>query len=150
MVYRENTSEKHSSFSINGCFPNDRDVEQQITDLRRACLVEKWMDKDNDVCEKVVVRRRAAAYLQMSSLKNGCDSLYFNSSSSSSDSSYGGGFYSSEAGSINGVSSRSKPICTYTNRKLKNEGKFMRTKSRAMKICGDLKKVKQPISPGGR
>ncbi|XP_010273945.1 PREDICTED: protein BIG GRAIN 1-like B [Nelumbo nucifera] len=33
----------------------------------------------------------------------------------------------------------------------KNEGgRFIRTKSRALKIYGDLKKVKQPISPGGR
>lgn len=173
MIYRERTSEKHSSFSINGCFQNDRDVQQRITGLGRACLVDKWMDKE--VCEKVVVRRRSAADLKRSSQKNECDSLYFNSSSSSSGSSCGGGFSSSEAESINGVSSRPKPIRTYTNRhdeyhtrenqrnayvqkyqledyqsKPKNEGKFVRTKSRAMKIYGDLKKVKQPISPGGR
>ncbi|XP_010261958.1 PREDICTED: protein BIG GRAIN 1-like A [Nelumbo nucifera] len=33
----------------------------------------------------------------------------------------------------------------------KNEGgRFIKTKSRALKLYGDLKKVKQPISPGGR
>ncbi|KAJ8756087.1 hypothetical protein K2173_024634 [Erythroxylum novogranatense] len=35
-------------------------------------------------------------------------------------------------------------------KKPKNEGGFIKTKSRALKIYGDLKKVKQPISPGGR
>ncbi|PIA27725.1 hypothetical protein AQUCO_07600113v1 [Aquilegia coerulea] len=34
--------------------------------------------------------------------------------------------------------------------KVKQEGGFNKTKSKAMKIYGDLKKVKQPISPGGR
>ncbi|KAJ8773895.1 hypothetical protein K2173_009326 [Erythroxylum novogranatense] len=32
----------------------------------------------------------------------------------------------------------------------KHEGGFMKTRSRALKIYGNLKKVKQPISPGGR
>ncbi|KAJ9190374.1 hypothetical protein P3X46_001586 [Hevea brasiliensis] len=34
--------------------------------------------------------------------------------------------------------------------KPKHEGSFVKTKSRALKIYADLKKVKQPISPGGR
>lgn len=34
--------------------------------------------------------------------------------------------------------------------KPKHEGSFGKTKSRALKFYGDLKKVKQPISPGGR
>ncbi|KAL0415055.1 UNVERIFIED_CONTAM: protein BIG GRAIN 1-like A [Sesamum latifolium] len=34
--------------------------------------------------------------------------------------------------------------------KPKNEGGFSKTKSRALKIYGDLKKVKQPISPGSK
>lgn len=34
--------------------------------------------------------------------------------------------------------------------KQKDEGGFSKTKSRALKIYGDLKKAKQPISPGGR
>jgi hypothetical protein len=36
------------------------------------------------------------------------------------------------------------------NQKAKHEGSFVKTKSKALKIYGDLKKVKQPISPGGR
>ncbi|XP_055826557.1 protein BIG GRAIN 1-like A [Solanum dulcamara] len=34
--------------------------------------------------------------------------------------------------------------------KTKSETGFLKTKSKALKIYGDLKKVKQPISPGGR
>lgn len=34
--------------------------------------------------------------------------------------------------------------------KTKSETGFVKTKSKALKIYGDLKKVKQPISPGGR
>ncbi|XP_043703582.1 protein BIG GRAIN 1-like A [Telopea speciosissima] len=37
-----------------------------------------------------------------------------------------------------------------TQQKPKHEGGFIKTKSRALKIYGDLKKAKQPISPGGR
>ncbi|KAJ7011586.1 protein BIG GRAIN 1-like B [Populus alba x Populus x berolinensis] len=36
------------------------------------------------------------------------------------------------------------------NQKAKSEGSFVKTKSKALKIYGDLKKVKQPISPGRR
>ncbi|KAB2085859.1 hypothetical protein ES319_A05G426500v1 [Gossypium barbadense] len=37
-----------------------------------------------------------------------------------------------------------------TQKKPKHEGGFVRTKSKALKIYSDLKKVKHPISPGGR
>ncbi|XP_042484586.1 protein BIG GRAIN 1-like A [Macadamia integrifolia] len=37
-----------------------------------------------------------------------------------------------------------------SQQKTKHEGGFNKTKSRALKIYGDLKKAKQPISPGGR
>ncbi|KVH92896.1 protein BIG GRAIN 1-like B [Cynara cardunculus var. scolymus] len=175
MVYRKTTREKQSNYSINGCFQNHGDAQQDIAGIGRNCLIEKWMDKE--VCEKVVVRRRSAADFKKSSQQREGDSLYFHSSSSSSDSSCGGGFSSSEAESVYGTSSRPKPIHTGTDRheeynrrgkqrntygqnyqlevedlqsKPKHEGKFVKTKSRAMKIYGDLKKVKQPISPGGR
>lgn len=167
VVCREATREKQSSFY----FQNDREVQQQMAGFGRACLVENWMDKE--VCEKVVVRRKSGADFKRSSQPSERDSVYFNSSSSSSDSSCGGGFSSSEAESVYGVSSRPKPIRTSTNHeysmrekqrntygqkyqledyqsKPTHEGKFVRTKSRAMKIYGDLKKAKQPISPGGR
>ncbi|KAJ7011585.1 protein BIG GRAIN 1-like B [Populus alba x Populus x berolinensis] len=95
------------------------------------------------------------------------DSVLLNSSSSSSESSCGGGFSSSESESIYGVNSsrssttsytmqRPKPVRTSISarpekyQKAKSEGSFVKTKSKALKIYGDLKKVKQPISPGRR
>ncbi|KAL2493300.1 hypothetical protein Adt_28928 [Abeliophyllum distichum] len=146
--------------------------EEEMANFQRACMIEKWMEKK--VSEKVVVRRKSMADFERKSRKDsptiGNSSLFLNSSSSSSDSSCGGGFSSSEAESVHVVSSRTscyglqmpKPIRTnVTNKhadkvfdditqKQKNEGGFMKTKSKALKIYGDLKKVKQPISPGGR
>ncbi|GLT49707.1 hypothetical protein SLA2020_232460 [Shorea laevis] len=103
------------------------------------------------------------------------DAGILNLSSSSSDSSSGGGFSSSESDSFYGVKSRSssytagytaqrpKPIRTsvsgwneryvppqFETQKPKHEGGLNRTKSKALKIYSDLKKVKQPTSPGGR
>ncbi|KAJ7011587.1 protein BIG GRAIN 1-like B [Populus alba x Populus x berolinensis] len=110
-----------------------------MTSLQRACMIEKWMEKKVSH-EKVSVR---------------------NSSSSSSESSCGGGFSSSESESIYGVNSSRSSTTSYTmqrpkprnyapNQKAKSEGSFVKTKSKALKIYGDLKKVKQPISPGRR
>ncbi|KAL8189371.1 hypothetical protein R6Q57_028937 [Mikania cordata] len=146
--YRTFVTEKQSSFSINDYFRDDHDVQRQVSGIFGL---------------------GSAVDFKRSSHRS------VNSSSSSSDSSSAGGFSSSEAESVYGVSSRPKPIRTGTNRydefntrskqmnmheqtyqfedlqtKQKHEGKFVKTKSRAMKIYGDLKKVKQPISPGGR
>uniref|UniRef100_A0A6P3YQA2 protein BIG GRAIN 1-like A isoform X1 n=1 Tax=Ziziphus jujuba TaxID=326968 RepID=A0A6P3YQA2_ZIZJJ len=139
--------------------------DSEMVDFRRACMIEKWMEKK--VTEKVVVRRNSV---------HNHDFMLLNSSSSSSDSS---GFSSSESESKSRSSSscssygsimqqRPKPIRTSVSgpelekyarsydhnsgqkQKQKNENGFMKTKSKALKIYGDLKKVKQPISPGGR
>ncbi|KAL1212068.1 Protein BIG GRAIN 1-like A [Cardamine amara subsp. amara] len=92
------------------------------------------------------------------------DSVFLGySNSSSSDSS---GLSSSESDSFYGRSKSSaspppitrqqpKPIRTSLDysgnvQKPKELGGFLRTKSKALKIYTDLKKVKQPISPGGR
>ncbi|KAK6139649.1 hypothetical protein DH2020_026613 [Rehmannia glutinosa] len=64
-------------------------------------------------------------------------------SGSSTDSSI---FSSSETES----SAPKKPILQLETTPSKREGRFTRTKSRALKIYGDLKKVKEPISPGGK
>ena len=147
--------------------------DDEMASLRRAIMIEKWMEKK--VSEKVVVRRKSVVDFERRP-RNDRDS-FLNSTSSSSDSSSGGGFSSSEAESVrSSVFQRPKPIRTSTsvppdsnhhhhNRlmfndyhvgnciappKPKNEGGFVKTKSRALKIYGDLKKVKQPISPGGR
>ncbi|CAI9753737.1 unnamed protein product [Fraxinus pennsylvanica] len=153
--------------------------EEEMANSRRACMIEKWMEKK--VSEKVVVGRKSMADFDRKSRKdsgNIGNSLFLNSSSSSSDSSSGGGFSSSEAESVHVVSSNTscyglqkpKPIRTSVtasekekvrkydkvfddntcHQKHKNGGGFMKTKSKALKIYGDLKNVKQPISPGGR
>lgn len=131
---------------------------ESTLDFRRACMVEKWMEKK--VTDKVVVRRNSV---------HGPDFTLMNSSSSSSDSSCGGGFSSSESESFRGSRSRSsisqqrpKPIRTSVSgrpenpefekkQKPKHENSFVKTKSKALKIYGELKRGnKQPISPGGR
>lgn len=178
VLYRETMKKKHSNFSVhrNGDFGDD---QQALDNLRRACLIEKWMEKK--VSEKVVVRRKSTPDFERKS-RSDRDSLFLKSSSSSSDSSSGGGFSSSEAESVYGAPSRPKPIRTsvsalpaekfskhekqrdafgnqyqqhdnvyvQSQQKPKHEGGFVKTKSRALKIYGDLKKVKQPISPGGK
>ncbi|XP_047959202.1 protein BIG GRAIN 1-like A [Salvia hispanica] len=122
--------------------------DEEMESFQRACMVEKWVEKK--VSEKSVGRRRSVAdFDQVKKLRKDRES----SSWSSSDS-------SSEAESIQ--VQRPKPIRTgiekekiATNRreseqKPKIEGGFSKTKLRALKIYGDLKKVKQPISPGGK
>ncbi|OIT29585.1 PREDICTED: protein BIG GRAIN 1-like A [Nicotiana attenuata] len=132
--------------------PNKRNntvpAEEEITSLRRAILIEKWME----------------------SYKYTQSSRHFSSdSSSSTDSSM---FSSSETESATRSTSKSllfqtlpKPTRQVREILVRSEnvvtlsaettpkcegGRFMRTKTRALKIYGDLKKVKQPISPGGK
>ncbi|XP_021596969.1 protein BIG GRAIN 1-like C [Manihot esculenta] len=110
-------------------------------DLRRDIMIESWMEKQSTR-----------------------GSLHSNSTSSSSDSSSGAGgsgggvFSSSEAESSVKENSTRVSILTpqrinplsEKQQKPKCEGGFTKTKLRALKIYGELKKVKQPISPGGR
>ncbi|KAK6153571.1 hypothetical protein DH2020_013210 [Rehmannia glutinosa] len=131
-------------------------TEEDMANYQRTCMVEKWMEKK--VTENAVVRRKSVA-----------DKYRQDSSSSSSDSSCGGagGFFSpSETESF--PVKIPKPVRTggskekyfgdtrrdfadQSGEKSKNGGGFSRTKSRALKMYGDLKKVKQaPISPGGK
>ncbi|XWS12125.1 hypothetical protein CRYUN_Cryun37aG0063000 [Craigia yunnanensis] len=92
-------------------------------------------------------------------------------SSSESDSFYSAKSRSSSSSSSHYTTHRPKPIRTSVSalperyekpqhevensfhtatQKPKHEGGFVRTKFKALKIYSDLKKVKQPISPGGR
>ena len=165
IFYKETTMrKKHSN--------NTSLKEEEIKSLQRACMFEKWMEKKVSCDNKVVIRRKSMADSERNS-RNDFDPVLLNSSSSSSDSSCGGGFSSSESDSFYGAKSRSssshytthrpKPIRTSVSarpqvennfhaatQKPKNEGGFVRTKSKALKIYSDLKKVKKPISPGGR
>ncbi|KAE8687600.1 hypothetical protein F3Y22_tig00111013pilonHSYRG00219 [Hibiscus syriacus] len=121
---------------------------------KKAWLVDKRMEHKKRVLEE----------FNRKSVDN--DVVFFSSSSSSSDSSYGE-FSSSDTESLYGsktnasyfVPSRPKPVrasvsapqekpLCYEQRQIIHHGVDNRTpKSRAMKIYGDLKKMKQPISP---
>ncbi|KAE8688638.1 Detected protein of unknown function [Hibiscus syriacus] len=167
IFYRKaNMAKKHS---------NSRSLkDKEMTSLQRACMIEEWMEKKGDD-NKVVIRRKPMADSERISRIDFVPVL-LNSSSSSSDSSSGAGFSSSESDSFYRAKSRSsssdsshytshrpKPIRTGVSarqpevensfhdtaqQKPKHEGGFVRTKSKALKIYSDLKKVKQPISPG--
>lgn len=151
--------------------------QEEVSGKRRACLVEKWVEEKAN--EKSIVARQRGQLLKIFERENHYDhdhdhdALLFSSTSISSDSS-SGGFSSSDTDSIYGTRSRggTKPIrnsvlprsqkteCTlfYQRREFqllddhdpKQEDGFIKSKSRAMKIYSNLKKVKQPISPGGR
>ncbi|OVA08374.1 hypothetical protein BVC80_209g105 [Macleaya cordata] len=196
ILHRETMKKKQSSISSsknnfiiragsNTTVMND-EVKEIAMSQRRACLIDKWMEKKVST-EKAVnnVRRKSVPVhvpdnFDRKVLNNdhrSSSSMLFHSTSSSSDSSSGGGFSSSEAESVHGSRTRSssvplqrpKPVRTsvsvrperYMNHeihqndrnhqpKAKNENGIFRTKSKAKKIYGDLMKVKQPISPGGK
>lgn len=112
--------------------------EKGAMNLRQAVRIDDWMEKQS-------IR----------------SSVLFNSTSSSSESSSGAAFSSSETESS--YQHKSKPKLQSSKKqsnpeyrnsekqsKPKIEGGFTKTKLRALKIYGELKKVKQPISPGGR
>ncbi|CAH1425271.1 unnamed protein product [Lactuca virosa] len=124
--------------------------EVQIPSLRRAMMIDQWMETYNN-------NDKRSSYVSRKSCRN------FSSDSSTTT------FTTSSASSEPETPStyRSLPNSFTISRKAaeavflddsqkptistKREGKFMKlTKLRAMKIYGDLKKVKQPISPGKR
>ncbi|KAL0380562.1 UNVERIFIED_CONTAM: protein BIG GRAIN 1-like A [Sesamum angustifolium] len=144
--------------------------EEEMASFQRACMVDKWMEKK--LTGKLAVGRKSAADVPVKKSRRDRENL----SSSSSDSGTGGFFSSSEVESF--PIQRPKPVRTggsgfekekygenrrdsEANRrdgrgfgdqleKEKPEGGFLKKKSRALKIYGDLKRVKQPISPGGK
>ncbi|KAL0297182.1 UNVERIFIED_CONTAM: protein BIG GRAIN 1-like B [Sesamum radiatum] len=144
--------------------------EEETARFTRACLVDKWMEKE--VHEKVnnAARRRPDSFQDN-------DVCFFSSTSTSSDSS--GALSSSDTElfcstrkpkQVSCFSSRPKPVRTAResnrqdkffvsddddddrqNQQKNNKGDdLMKSKSRALKIYANLKKLKQPISPGGR
>ncbi|XP_059642307.1 protein BIG GRAIN 1-like B [Cornus florida] len=169
VFYRETTRKKHS----NCAFKADTAMDEDMASLQRACMIEKWMDKKK-VSEKLVLRRNSAPEFERKRRDHHGggrgESWFLNSSSSSSDSSSGGGFSSSEAESVyghparssagGGVAHRLSPIRTsssahqhekYSTVTKPESGFKCSKKSKSLKnIYGDLKKVKQPVSPGAR
>lgn len=109
----------------------EEEYDEEIPSLRRAIMIEKWMED------------RSTTPSTTKYLKN-------SNGSTSSDSSCCGTIFSS-SDTESGFRSTPKSPSLLTMQMPKREGKFMRTtKSRALKIYRELKKVKQPISPGGR
>ncbi|KDP33888.1 hypothetical protein JCGZ_07459 [Jatropha curcas] len=130
--YKETTTIKKQSTTCSvSSIRRDMFLEEDkdISNLRRAVMIESWMEKQTTR-----------------------GSVFSNSTSTSSDSSSargGGVFSSSETESSVKENSRKKQL-SENQKKPKCEGGFCKTKLRALKIYGELKKVKQPISPGGR
>ena len=142
--------------------------DQEMANLRRACMIEKWMEKKVGA-KADAYRKQERSRKTPHDFDHDRDNLFFTSTSSSSDSS-SGGFSSSDTESVFATrsltpsscfaSSRLKAIRTgacvrpaETERKKtqfqgKNDRKvldeFAKSKS------SGTKKVKQPISPGVR
>ncbi|KAI3973576.1 hypothetical protein MKW92_033302 [Papaver armeniacum] len=139
--------------------------KKQSSNYNREELIENWMEKRiMSTTEKVVVRRNSLSEDLQKNYSSSNASRVFNSSSS--DSCYGSsGFSSSETdqSSIYG-SSRSSSMKPPSIKPIRTSFSWEETKkiasvppqpkptkkSRALKIYGELKKVKQPISPGSK
>ncbi|BAT98324.1 hypothetical protein LR48_Vigan192s002100 [Vigna angularis] len=168
IFYRETMRKQKQS----NCFREDK-TEPEKLNSRRARKVENWMDKRTS--EKVLMGRNSLTEFERRTRSNSISNTLsmYSSSTSSSESSSVGGFSSSESESFYGVQ-RPKPIKTSVSdktktnfdaalhnhnfrshssqtQKPKHENGFGKTKSKALKILyGELKKAKQPISPGAR
>jgi hypothetical protein len=146
-----------------------KSVEDEKSNFRKTRKVENWN-------EKVVNGRNSLTEFERVT-RNNSNTLSMHSSSSSSESSSAGGFSSSDSESFYGLQ-KPKPIRTSVSEKPnigysrnhnhnhsynynynhsvqtqnpKNENGFGKTKSKALRILyGDMKKSKQPISPGAR
>ncbi|XP_049376907.1 protein BIG GRAIN 1-like A [Solanum stenotomum] len=138
--------------------------ETEIASFRRACLIEKWMEK------KVKDKARRGPSSELDSINY--DSLFFSSTSSESNSgtlsassSEPDSFYSEKSSSSSTTcfaASRTRSIrrasvsprrdtklYSFDNQQA-NKNEESKSKSTALKMYNNLKKVKQPISPGGR
>lgn len=109
---------------------NAAQVEEDIESLRRALMIEKWMEN-----------------YTTSGASRSTPRHFPSISASSTDSSV---FSSSETDSSPKSSLLQLQQKQRTAQTPKREGRFTKTKSRAQKIYGELKKVKEPISPGGK
>ncbi|KAK7294417.1 hypothetical protein RJT34_17306 [Clitoria ternatea] len=141
------------------------EAEAEKQSSRRARKVENWMEKRGN--EKISMGRNSLTEFERRTRSNS-NTLSMFSSSTSSESSSVGGFSSSESESFYGVQ-RPKPIRTSVSEKSnfealhgfrnhssqaqkpKHENGSGKTRSKALRILyGELKKAKQPISPGAR
>lgn len=130
------------------------DKSDAYREAARTSLVEKWMEKERAAAAAAVRRKTQQVHEN--------DVVFFSSTSSSSDSS--GALSSSDTEffasatraktRLSCFTTRPKPVRTGTRsepgRTGPAEDDLIKSKSRALKIYANLKKVKQPISPGGR
>ncbi|WVZ21645.1 hypothetical protein V8G54_008967, partial [Vigna mungo] len=126
-------------------------VQQDLTapTIPRSCLVQKWKGSEKTV--KAQMERKPKSRLH--GHDHDREVMFFSSTSSCSDSS-SGLLSSSDTESLYGsrsrvscfAPSRPKPLMTSAS----NEERLIKPKSRALKMYNNLKKVKQPISPGGK
>ncbi|KAL4572344.1 hypothetical protein LXL04_019117 [Taraxacum kok-saghyz] len=149
--------------------------DEGVASFRRVFLVEKWMDM-KAINSKNMSRRTKPSSLpdldQKPVVDN--DQFFISSGTSSSDSSYGWfsepeGFHNSRCHkpSCFGPFRRPEPVKTNAFSKKHQQmelcycsddhqtnvidnGALIKSKARALKIYANLKKLKQPISPGGR
>nr|GEV09474.1 protein BIG GRAIN 1-like A [Tanacetum cinerariifolium] len=148
-------------------------VEQQIPSLRRAIMIDQWMEtqnnnNNNNNSNNISYCSGNSQYSQ-SSTSTDCYISRKSTRKCSSDSISSGTTFTTSSATSEQTETpstyRSLPNSFTISRKTadavfrddsqkgdsKREGKFMKsTKLRAMKIYGDLKKAKQPISPGSR
>ncbi|GMI73213.1 BIG GRAIN 4 [Hibiscus trionum] len=172
-IYRsiDEPSGETATMKKHGRYTSLKDEEE----MKRACMIEKWMQKKGS-CD---IRRKSMGDCERNYLNDFDDPMLLNSTSSSSGSSCCARFSSSESdkyfcptaksrswsssSSSHCTTHRPKPARTSvengfhghaaaaaTQQNPKHEGGFVRTKYKALKIYSNLKKVKHPISPGGR
>ncbi|KAL6534046.1 hypothetical protein OROHE_013879 [Orobanche hederae] len=176
-AYKEKVLNKQSVCRAKTNFAEEEEYEETKI-FTRACLVEKLTEKEKT--EKPAPKRGPNLESENKSLQDNHinDLLFFSSTSSSSNSDSSGALSSSPSDAeffasqtkpkVSCFSTRPKPVRTGvpvrgnrnnpqddyslfgSHEKNKTEDDLVNHKSRALKIYEHLKKVKQPISPGGR
>ncbi|KMT17875.1 hypothetical protein BVRB_2g034060 [Beta vulgaris subsp. vulgaris] len=143
--------------------------DEKMSSLRRACLVEKWMDKK--VTNKVIARgeRKSSSRSSSTTLIEEFDlqdALFFSSSttnstsSSSSEIEYSVFSHPKQKPKVTCFAPpRPKPIKTRTieskflnqfSEEEEKDADFIKNRSKAANFYSNLKNLKQPISPGVR
>ncbi|KAK6118330.1 hypothetical protein DH2020_047901 [Rehmannia glutinosa] len=133
-VFDEKPVRKRGGFKAKNRNSSSVGDEEIVRSQRGRWVHEKWMAR-----EKIAFQEH--------------DLSFFSSNSSSSDSS--GALSSSDTEFFNSIKTKSKVSCFMfddhqNNQKIKTEDDLIKPKSRVYKVYANLKKVKQPISPGGR
>ncbi|KAL6554925.1 hypothetical protein OROGR_006183 [Orobanche gracilis] len=117
---------------------NGSRVEQEVENLRRAIRVEKWIE----------YHTTTPTHLSSNSGSSTDSSVFFSSSETESYGSRKSSGFPKHVQTVGSVIRTPQPVETPTP---KREGRFTRTKSKALKLYRDLKKSKnEPGSPGGR